>query len=186
MKSAKFLILIAALLLMSSCTTTPIGRAVVEEVDIGATVEHKLSVAKTETAEFQAALAIEMTNQAPTLTFTPDVTITPAYTNTPTYTETPAPEPTSDNPWMMQAYCETSNKCMKVRVENKTSDWAQITLTDSEGFAKFFTVAPHKQAYITLMKGSYRYIYNFCDGKQYFKGFHNLSSSWYILAKCSY
>jgi hypothetical protein len=192
MKSAKLIIFIAVVLLLSSCSTRNVFTSENEEVDIEATVQHKLTKAMTETAEFQTALSAEMTNQAPTITFTPNATITPASTNTPAptntpaHTETPTPKPTSSNPWMLQVRCETSNLCVKVQVDNRTGDWAQITLTDSDGEGKFFTVAPRAKAWITLMPGSYKYIFSFCGGKEYSKGFHNLSDSWYILAKCKY
>ena len=183
-------IIILLLLVLSACTTSsPADEA--GNVNIEETVQKKLSEAKTETAVFETAIAKELTAQAPppsaTFTFTPEFTETPLPTDTPAITDTPTLEPTSDNPWMMQVWCETHSGCVKVKVVNKTNYWAQITLTYNEtGQVKFFTGPPNQNSWITLRPGSYRYVFSFCDGKQTSSGYHNLNATWYILAKCKY
>jgi hypothetical protein len=184
-------VIILLSLIFGACTTSSSPAEEITDENIEETVQAKLAEAVAQTAVIETAVAKEMTAQAPpptaTFTFTPEFTETPLPSDTPSITDTPTLVPTSDNPWMMQTSCETSTKCVKVKVENKTSDWAQITLTYNEtGQVKFFTVSPNSNAFITLLPGSYRYVFNFCDGKQTSSGWHNLNATWYILAKCKY
>ena len=184
-------VIVFLLLVSSACTSSLLPAEEVDDESIEETVQAKLAEAIAKTAAVETEVAKELTEQAPppsaTFTFTPEFTETPIPTDTPSITDTPTIEPTSENPWMMQTWCETRSGCVKVQVQNKTDDWAQITLTYNEtGQTKFFTVGPRRNAFITLLPGNYRYIFNFCDGKQQSKGYHNLNTNWYILAKCKY
>ena len=132
--------------------------------EIGSTAKGKHAV------RFREGLCKELTEEAPppsaTFTFTPEFTETPLPSDTPSITDTPTLEPTSDNPWMMQTWCEDHSGCVKLEVRNKTAYWAQITLTYNEtGQVKFFTVSPKRNAFITLLAGNYKYVFNFCDGE---------------------
>ncbi len=178
-------------LILSACSTNSLPAEEADNASIEETVQAKLAEAIAETAVFETIVAKQLTEQAPpptaTFTFTPEFTETPLPTDTPSITDTPTLEPTSDNPWMMQTWCETHSGCVKVQVVNKTDYWAQITLTYNEtGQVKFFTGPPNQNSWITLRPGSYRYVFSFCDGKQQSSGYHNLNATWYILAKCKY
>ncbi|MCK4489569.1 MAG: hypothetical protein KAU23_04875 [Anaerolineales bacterium] len=184
-------IVISLSLILSACGTGLLPTEKADDASIEETVQAKFAEAAAKTAVLETAVAKELTEQAPpptaTFTSTPEFTETPLPTDTPSITDTPTLEPTSENPWIMQTWCEEHSGCVKVRVENKTDDWAQITLTYNEtGQVKFFTVAPRRNAWITLLPGSYRYVFNFCGGKHQDSGWHNLNANWYILAKCKY
>ena len=184
-------IVISLSLILSACGTGLLPTEKADDANIEETVQAKLAEAVAKTAVIETAVAKELTEQAPpptaAFTSTPEFTETTLPSETPSITDTPTLEPTSDNPWMMQTWCETRPGCVKVQIQNKTDDWAQVTLTYNEtGQVKFFTVAPRRNAFITLLPGSYRYIFNFCDGKHQESGYHNLNANWYILAKCKY
>lgn len=184
-------VIILLSLVLGACTTGSSPAEEITDEGIEETVQAKFAEAVVQTAVIETTVAKELTEQAPpptaAFTFTPEFTETPLPSETPSITDTPTLQPTSDNPWMMQTWCETHSDCVKVKVENKTTDWAQITLTFNEtGQVKFFTVSPKSNAFITLLPGSYRYVFNFCDGEQVSSGWHNLNANWYILAKCKY
>ncbi|MGB2956797.1 MAG: hypothetical protein WBB64_12625 [Anaerolineales bacterium] len=178
-------------LILSACGTGLLPTEKADDASIEETVQAKLAEAVAKTAVLETAVAKELTEQAPPPTeadtSTPEFTETPLPSDTPSITDTPTLEPTSDNPWMMQTWCEDHSGCVKVEVKNKTDYWAQVTLTFNEtGQVKFFTVSPRRNAFITLLPGNYKYVFNFCDGKETSSGWHNLNATWYILAKCNY
>jgi hypothetical protein len=151
-----------------------------------AAVEQAVAEALTSEAEKQAA-AITDTPVPPTATLSPTETPTLPPTETPADTPTETIPPTPENPWIMQAWCLDHVGCVKTNVENKTNDWAQITLTYIEtDETKFFTVRPNGRAQITLRPGMYKYVFNFCGGEKYFEGTHTLNNNWKIVAKCKY
>ena len=184
-------IVISLSLILSACGTGLLPTEKADDASIEETVEAKLAEAVAKTAVIQTAVAKELTEQAPpptaAFTSTPEFTETPLPSDTPSITDTPTLEPTSDNPWMMQTWCEDHSGCVKLEVKNKTDYWAQVTLTYNEtGQVKFFTVSPRRNAFITLLPGNYRYIFNFCDGQYTASGYHNLNATWLITAKCKY
>lgn len=183
-------VIILLSLILGACTTGSSPAEEITDENIEETVQAKLAEAAVKTAVQETTIAKELTEQVPpteAFTSTPEFTETPLPTETPSITDTPTLEPTSENPWMMQTWCEDHSGCVKVQVRNQTDYWAQITLTYNEtGQIKFFTVSPRRNAFITLLPGSYRYVFNFCDGKQTFSGYHNLNATWMITAKCKY
>ena len=109
------------------------------------------------TDTFETAVSEMMTDVAP-----PTFTFTPTFTDTPQPTDTPEIQPTSENPWMLQAACEWDKSCMKLEIRNKTDSWVQVELTKTDtGDAGFFSVKPKSTAVITMMLGKYRvrYVY---------------------------
>ena len=184
-------VIILLSLVLGACTTGSSPAEEITDESIEETVQAKLAEAVAQTAVIETIVAKELTEQAPppsaTFTFTPEFTETPLPSETPSITDTPTLEPTSDNPWMMQTWCEDHSGCVKLEVRNKTAYWAQITLTYNEtGQVKFFTVSPNRNAFITLLAGNYKYVFNFCDGEYTNSGWHNLNATWLITAKCKY
>lgn len=155
-------------LIFSACTTTQTNQ--VSDEDIEATVQQKLSDSLTETAVFQKAVSEELTQQAPpptkTFTPTPAATFTPLPTDTPAITDTPTLEPTSENPWVLQAWCLEHEGCAVYEVRNKTDDWMQVTLTKTDtGEIGFFSIRRRSTGYITLRSGQYDALYTWwCNG----------------------
>jgi hypothetical protein len=78
-------------------------------------------------------------------------------TLTPEATSTPEIQPTSENPWMLQAWCEEHVGCAKYDVYNKTDSWLQITLQNTKtGDTGFFTIQSNAIRQITLIPGQYQ------------------------------
>jgi hypothetical protein len=80
--------------------------------------------------------------------------------------EEPEIQPTSSNPWMLQAWCEDHNGCAKYEVFNKTDSWLQITLRNTEtGDTGFFTIQSKTMGQITLIPGQYQATFTWwCKG----------------------
>ena len=97
---------------------------------------------------------------------------------------TRTPKPTYDNVWALESWCEQHVGCEKVEVKNKSDYWVNIVLYSQEFWAtKSFSIPPRGHAWITLKPGSYHYIFTSCGGETVDSGYHNLSSSWYIVFK---
>jgi hypothetical protein len=78
------------------------------------------------------------------------------------------PQPTPENPWMLQSWCEDHpSGCVKYDVQNRTDSWLQVELKKSDtGITGFFTVRSKTMSQITLIPGQYRVKYTWwCDGK---------------------
>jgi hypothetical protein len=79
----------------------------------------------------------------------------------------PVIQPTSSNPWMLQAWCEDhADGCAKYDVYNKTDSWLQITLRNtSTGDTGFFTIQSKQMRQITLIPGQYQATFTWwCKG----------------------
>ena len=89
-------------------------------------------------------------------------------TITPEVDSTPDVQPTSENPWTLQAYCEQEHTggCAKYDVYNKTDSWLQVTLRNTEtGETGFFTIRSKDIGRITLMPGQYQATFTWwCKG----------------------
>jgi len=78
------------------------------------------------------------------------------------------PQPTPENPWMLQSWClDYPTQCVKYGVHNKTDSWFQIELKESAtGVTGFFTVRSKSISKITLIPGQYSVKYTWwCNGK---------------------
>ncbi|MCK4801042.1 MAG: hypothetical protein KAS84_03560 [Anaerolineales bacterium] len=99
------------------------------------------------------------------VTETPDLTTTPSTTET---TETLEPQPTSENPWMLQNWCDThAGGCVIYELQNRTDSWLQVELKKTDtGVTGFFTVRTKTVGFITLIPGQYTVKYTWwCEGK---------------------
>ncbi len=82
-------------------------------------------------------------------------------------TDTEDPQPTPENPWMLQNWClDHPTHCVKYGVHNKTDSWFQIELKESDtGVTGFFSVRSKTVSKITLIPGQYSVRYTWrCDG----------------------
>jgi len=108
-------IVISLSLILSACGTGLLPTEKADDASIEETVEAKLAEAVAKTAVIETAIAKELTEQVPpteAFTSTPEFTETPLPTETPSITDTPTIEPTSENPWMMQTWCEDHSGCV--------------------------------------------------------------------------
>ncbi len=96
------------------------------------------------------------------------------------------PQPTPENPWMLQNWCLDHIGCVKYGVRNRTDSWVQIELKESDtGVTGFFSVRSKSFGQITLIPGQYTVKYTWwCDGKA--KTFSDVKSlgSWVDVFKC--
>jgi len=77
------------------------------------------------------------------------------------------PEPTLENPWMLQSYCvEFPDKCVFYGLNNRTDSWLQIELKETDtGVTGFFSVRSKTYAEIQLIPGQYKVKYTWwCEG----------------------
>ena len=97
-----------------------------------------------------------------------DVTPTPGGEENGEVEVTKEPQPTLENPWMLQSWCvDHPNDCLIYDVRNTTDSWLQIELKKSDtGVTGFFTVQKKTTAQITLIPGQYSVKYTWwCDGE---------------------
>ncbi len=77
------------------------------------------------------------------------------------------PEPTLENPWMLQSYCvDFPDKCVFYGINNRTDSWLQIELKETDtGVTGFFSVRSKAYREITLIPGQYQVKYTWwCEG----------------------
>ena len=122
------------------------------------------AIAQTQKAEEGRAAAASLYG-----TDTPEVTLenTDEETPEPEDGEEPNVQPTSSNPWMLQAWCEDhADGCAKYDVYNKTDSWLQVTLRNTEtGETGFFTIQSKTMGQITLVSGQYQATFTWwCKG----------------------
>lgn len=82
--------------------------------------------------------------------------------------DTEDPEPTLENPWMLQSYCvDHPDKCVYYGLNNRTDSWLQIELKETDtGVTGFFSVRSKTYAQIELIPGQYKVKYTWwCEGK---------------------
>ena len=95
-----------------------------------------------------------------------DTTTTPEDGETEELEATQEPQPTLENPWMLQSWCEDHpTDCLKYGIKNTTDSWLQIELKKSDtGVTGVVTVRKKTTAQITLIPGQYSVKYTFwCD-----------------------
>ncbi|HDD60971.1 MAG TPA: hypothetical protein ENF22_00395 [Chloroflexi bacterium] len=97
------------------------------------------------------------------------------------------PQPTPENPWMLQSWCaEHEDDCVKYDVHNRTDSWLQVELKESDtGVTGFFSIRKRSISQITLIPGKYTVKYTWwCDGEA--SSFSVLKSlgSWRDVFKC--
>ena len=116
-------------------------------------------------------LAVErglVPEEPPSVTETPEITTTPSTTETTETTEILEPQPTSENPWMLQNWCDDhAGGCVIYDLQNRTDSWLQVELKKTDtGVTGFFTVRSKTTGQITLIPGQYNVKYTWwCDGK---------------------
>lgn len=101
--------------------------------------------------------------------------------------ETVDPQPTPENPWMLQNWClDFPNRCVKYDVQNKTDSWLQIELKESDtGVTGFFTVRSKTVSKITLIPGQYSVRYTWwCDGEVNSSSVVKSLGSWMDIFTC--
>lgn len=98
---------------------------------------------------------------------------------------TRTPQPTYDNVWNVERWCEQHGECQRLEVKNKSDYWVNIVLKSQEfwGATKMFSIPPRARDWITIKPGSYHYTFTYCGGEFVDSGYHNLSSNWYLLFK---
>lgn len=81
--------------------------------------------------------------------------------------ETGDPQPTPENPWMLQSWCVDHVGCVSYDLQNKTDSWLQVELKETDtGVTGFFTVQSKSMGQITLIPGQYRVKYTWwCGGE---------------------
>jgi hypothetical protein len=66
------------------------------------------------------------------------------------------PQPTLENPWMLQSWCVDHVGCVKYDLLNRTDSWLQVELKESDtGVTGFFSVRSKTTGQITLIPGQY-------------------------------
>lgn len=141
-----------------------------------------------ETYVFETAVSLAMTDAAPppsaTFTQPPPATNTPEPTFTPEASPTPEIAPTSENPWVLQSWCEDHDGCERLEVKNQTDYWVNIYLkyldTGTDGS---FSIPKRGHAWITLRPGQYKYIFTSCGGSEVQQGTHAINDDWYLIYK---
>jgi len=96
-------------------------------------------------------------------------------------------QPTPENPWMLQTWCaENEQDCVKYDLQNRTDDWLQIELKESEtGVTGFFSVRKRSIRQITLIPGKYNVKYTWwCDGEPSSLSLVKSLGSWIDVFKC--
>ena len=134
------------------------------------------AVAKTLTAEKGLAAGASFS-----LTETPEITISPSVT------ETLEPQVTSENPWMLQNWCEDHpDGCVIYDLQNRTKSWLQVELKKADtGVTGFFTVQSKTIGQITLIPGQYNVKYTWwCEGQTRSMTEIKAIGSWRDVFKC--
>jgi len=101
--------------------------------------------------------------------------------------EDQAPQPTPENPWILQNWClDHAEGCIKYDVQNRTDSWLQIELKETEtGVTGFFTIRTKTNNQITLIPGQYTVKYTWwCDGEVSSLTEIKALGSWIDVFKC--
>jgi len=101
--------------------------------------------------------------------------------------DTEDPQPTPENPWMLQSWClDHPSHCVKYAIQNKTDSWLQIELKESAtGVTGFFSVRSKSISKITLIPGQYAVKYTWwCDGEVYSSSVVKSLGSWVDIFTC--
>ena len=101
--------------------------------------------------------------------------------------ESADPEPSLENPWMLQNWCvDHMEGCVLYDLQNRTDSWLQIELKESEtGVTGFFTVRSKTLGRITMIPGHYQVKYTWwCDGKASSLSVNKAIGSWIDVFKC--
>jgi len=101
--------------------------------------------------------------------------------------ETQDPQPTPENPWMLQSWCvEHEDDCVKYDVQNRTDSWLQIELKESDtGVTGFFSIRSKTFAQLTLIPGRYTVKYTWwCDGEASSFSVSKSLGSWRDVFRC--
>jgi hypothetical protein len=113
-----------------------------------------------------AALSVDATTEDGTpTTGTPG---TPQAEETPDPTEETDPEPTLEDPWMLQSWCKDHmDGCVFYDLNNRTDSWLQVELRESEtGVTGFFSIKSKTMGRITMIPGYYQVKYTWwCSGE---------------------
>ena len=144
--SQSLILLFGLSLILSACIPiTPVPSGLSNEAMI------QTAIAQTKVAEEDRAAAASLYG-----TGTPDGTL--ETTLAPELTSTPEIQATSENPWMLQAWCEQhKDGCAIYEVHNRTDSWLQVTLRNTEtGETGFFTIQSKNIGKITLISGQYQ------------------------------
>jgi hypothetical protein len=130
-------------------------------IPVAPPVQNQVSEAyiKTAVASTLVAERAKEAGAALSISETPEggATVTPEVEATEEGEASTEPEPTVENPWMLQVWCvDHPDKCHKYAVRNTTDSWLQIELKKSDtGVTGFFTVQKKTTAEITLIPGQY-------------------------------
>jgi hypothetical protein len=160
-KKISLIVLVAILSFgLSSCVPlTPPAQNQVSEAYIQTAVASTMVAERAK--EAGAALSLSETQED-------DLTETPEGEMTEVPEETQEPQPTVENPWLLQSWClEHIVDCEKYGVHNTTDSWLQIELKKSDtGVTGFFSVQKKTMSQITLIPGQYSVKYTWwCDGE---------------------
>lgn len=161
------------------------------------TASNQVSDAYIETA-VASTLAVERAREAGAeLSFTPTPEGTPADGEGTPAAEVEAgdgqeddagdPEPTLENPWMLQSYCvDNPDRCVYYGINNRTDSWLQIELKETDtGVTGFFSVRSKTYAEITLIPGLYKVKYTWwCEGEPASLVENKSLGSWIDVFKC--
>ena len=95
------------------------------------------------------------------------------------------PQPTYDNVWDVEDWCENHVGCERLEVKNQSDYWINIVLKSRDfwGATKTFSIPPRGHSWITLKPGRYDYTFTSCGGANVDTGDHALSGRWYLLFK---
>jgi len=179
-----FSIIIIVLLCLTACI--PLNQVPVNQQVSEAYI--KTAVAGTLTAERAREAGASLS-----FTATPEGTMTAEETQESEEVEDPAegeeegPQPTPDNPWMLQSWCEDHRDgCVKYDVNNRTESWLQVELKESEtGVTGFFSIRSKTTNQITLIPALYTVKYTWwCNGVASSYSEVKALGSWIDVFKC--
>ncbi len=97
------------------------------------------------------------------------------------------PQPTSENPWMLQIWCaDHADGCVKYDVQNRTDSWLQVELKKTDtGVTGFFSIRSKTTSQITLIPGQYNVKYTWwCEGEVNSFTIVKPLGSWIDVFKC--
>ena len=101
--------------------------------------------------------------------------------------EVQGPQPTPENPWMLQTWCvEHMDGCVKYDVQNRTDSWLQVELKETDtGVTGFFSIRSKTTSQITLIPGQYNVKYTWwCEGDAKSFSIVKPLGSWIDVFKC--
>ncbi len=179
-KISIFLLLTMVIVIcVSACVpVTPAAQGAVSEAYIQTAVASTLAAERALAAG--AALSFTATPSGETST-------TPGTAESDDPEATLEPQPTLENPWMLQSWCvDHPTSCLKYDLNNRTDSWLQVELKESDtGVTGFFTVRSKTIGQITLIPGQYSVKYTWwCDEEAY--GFSEVKSlgAWIDMFDC--